>query len=463
MKVESTPRLFGARLCFWCLWLVASLVVHGHLAAQGARPNVVLIFSDDQGFHDVGCYGSEIPTPAIDSIARQGIKFSSWYAASSICTPSRFGLLTGRNPSRSQDRLLGALMYLSDTDRQRGIRPGETTIAEVLRQNGYATGLIGKWHLGHGSRDFLPTQHGFDMFRGHTAGCIDYFTMTYGVQPDWYHNNRLVSENGYATDLITDEAVDFLQRTADTASQKPFFLFLAYNAPHFGKGWSPAENRTVNIMQPRGHELKRVAQIPDKIRREFAAMTLALDDGIQRVLKQLDALELSQDTLVIFMTDHGGDPVYGGSNAPLRGNKATLFEGGIRVPCVMRWPGKIPAGSNSDAVTSALDIFPTLCAVADIQPPANDGLDLSSHLLEAGNVPARQLFWEIGAHAELQRQPWSAVRDGRWKYLQDNQKQEYLFDLQNDRRETTNLKDREPKTFARLRSLRDQLRTEMGR
>lgn len=145
--------------------------------ARAGRPNILLVFTDDQGFHDVGCYGSEIPTPHIDRLAAEGVKFESWYSASSICTPSRFGLLTGRNPSRSTDRLLSALMFLGEEDAARGLRPGETTIAGVLREEaGYDTALIGKWHLGHGSKGFLPVAHGFDRFIGHTGGCIDFFS-----------------------------------------------------------------------------------------------------------------------------------------------------------------------------------------------------------------------------------------------------------------------------------------------
>jgi arylsulfatase A-like enzyme len=180
-------------------------------------PNIVLIFSDDQGVNDVGCYGSEIPTPNIDRIAAQGTRFTSWYSASSICTPSRYGLLTGRNPNRSQDQLLSALMFLSAADRDRGLRDHEQTIAEVLKSVEYTTALIGKWHLGHGSSAFLPVNHGFDMFKGHTGGCIDYFTMTYGKTLDWYEGTQHVSKNGYATELITEEAVQFLKSQQSAA------------------------------------------------------------------------------------------------------------------------------------------------------------------------------------------------------------------------------------------------------
>lgn len=426
------------------LVMLLCLLGNSSLPAAEKAPNILLIFTDDQGIHDVGCYGSEIPTPSIDRLAEQGTRFTQWYSASSICTPSRYGLLTGRNPSRSRDRLLGALMFMGEEDANRGIHSGETTIAQLLQQCEYQTALIGKWHLGHGNKKFLPTRHGFDFFRGHTGGCIDYFTMTYGNIADWYHQEQHVSKNGYATDLISEEAVRFLDRQRD--AERPFFLYLSYNAPHFGKGWSPADQAPVNIMQPQAEQLKQVADIEDKIRREFAAMTIALDEGIGRVLAALKVNQLEKDTLVIFLTDHGGDPKYGGSNKPFRGDKATLFEGGIRVPCIMRWPGKIKANRVCDDVTSSLDLFPTFCGLAgiDAEQYRPDGIDLRPVLLEQKSLESRELFWELGAHERLERGAWIAVRDGDWKYLQDAAGNEYLFNLHKDPYEKQNLIQQQP-------------------
>lgn len=437
--------------------LILSLFgIYSQLQAS-ERPNVLIIFTDDQGINDVGCYGSEIPTPNIDQLAKEGLLFRQYYSASAICTPSRFGILTGRNPIRSQDQLLGALMFMSEIDENRGIQPAETTIAEVLQQNGYQTALIGKWHLGHGTDSFLPTSHGFDLFRGHTGGCIDYFTMTYGNIPDWYHNQRHVSENGYATDLITEEAEHFLkdQQTTD----KPFFLFLSYNAPHFGKGWSPSDQSPVNIMQARGDDLKRVGNIKDKVRREFAAMTVALDDGIGRVMSSLKNNGLDQNTLVIFMTDHGGDYVYGGNNQPFRGAKATLFEGGIRVPCIIRWPGKIKAATETDEVTWALDLFPTICRLTNVKTDGLtlDGKDISGLLTGQSPVGTRELYWQLGPHAELKRGRWSALRQGDWKYIEDAAGAEFLFDLKTDPCEKQNLIHTQAAKLAELQQRRDAL------
>ena len=440
--------------------LMVSAVMAGFAADH---PNIVLIFSDDQGVNDVGCYGSEIPTPHIDRIAREGIKFNQWYSASAICTPSRFGLLTGRNPSRSKHQLLSALMFMADEHKATGIQPGETTIASVLKGSGYHTALIGKWHLGHGNKSLLPTRHGFDTFIGHTGGCIDFFTMTYGIIPDWYHQDEHVRENGYATELITYEAVRYLrERRRD---DKPFFLYLAYNAPHFGKGWSPKAKEPVNIMQARAQDLKRVDGIDDKIRREFAAMTLALDDGIGRVMNALDVNGLSDNTLLIFLTDHGGDPTYGGSNLPLRGDKATLFEGGIKVPCVMRWPGRIKAGTESDAMVWSIDLFPTFARMAGVDTGRMklDGRELLPVFDSDADWQDRTLFWELGAHAELKRKPWMALRQGDWKYLVTPRDGEFLFNIANDPNEKKNLVAHETDRFQRMKMTGERLSQSMRR
>ena len=439
--------MFSMRFSIILICLFAVPGVH----ATDPPPNIVLIFSDDQGVNDVGCYGSEIPTPQIDRIAEQGVRFTSWYSASSICTPSRYGLLTGRNPSRSQDQLLSALMFLTEEDGGRGLRRKEETIAEVLQSVGYTTALIGKWHLGHGSEQFLPVNHGFQLFKGHTGGCIDYFTMTYGATPDWYEGNRHVPKNGYATDLITDEAVQFLK--TQQSAQKPFFLYLPYNAPHFGKGWNPSKNETVNIMQAKAKELQRVAFITDKVRREFAAMVVSLDDGVGRVMAALDEYELTDNTLLIFLTDHGGDPVYGGSNKPLRGDKATLFEGGLKVPCLMRWPGRIRARTTSDAVLSSLDLFPTFCELAGVEMGDRqlDGIGLKQQLRDGSDVGDRELFWQTGRHLELNRGTWTALRKGNLKYLREPNGTEHLFDITTDPNEQRNLADSLPDDLLQLR------------
>ena len=431
-----------ATKCVVSFFLAVSFVASSTARAD-EKPNILLIFTDDQGRGDVSCYGSEIPTPNIDSLARDGMKFENWYVAAPVCTPSRFGLLTGMYPNRSQDLLLGALMSLGPNDATRGIHEGETTLATILARVGYRTGLVGKWHLGHGMIKFLPTRHGFDSFYGHTAGCIDFFTMRYGVKPDWYRNEKLIDEIGYATDLISAEAVRFLNAQSD---EKPFFLYLAYNAPHFGKGYDPGKKQVVNIMQAKPADLARVDHIDDPTRRVFGGMVVSLDDGIGRVLTSLRRNRLDDNTLVIFMTDHGGDLDYGGNNGPLRGEKNTLFEGGIRVPCLMRWPGKLKPGTVSHQHGSALDIVPTLSSIVGTERKTDqiDGIDLTPHLL-GGKTIDRQLFWRL--------KTGDAYRDGDWKYLNIADNEDMLFNLKSDPNERKNLANEHSDV---LRSLKEK-------
>ncbi|MHC4444896.1 MAG: sulfatase-like hydrolase/transferase [Planctomycetota bacterium] len=433
------------------LFLFCWLINVGCSQAVG-RPNILLIFSDDQGYNDVGCYGSEIPTPHIDSIAKEGIKFTDWYVAAAVCTPSRFGLLTGQYPNRSRDRLLGALMTLHEE--KSGIRASETTIGSVLQERGYRTALIGKWHLGHSDEEFLPTRHGFDTFYGHTGGCIDYVKLTYGIKPNWYRGEKLIEEKGYATDLLSDEAVRFVNAQQ---KDKPFFLYLAYNAPHYGKGWDAKRKEVTNIMQPHEKYLPRFSHIENRKRREFAAMVAPMDDGIGRVLATLEQSKLDDNTLVIFMTDNGGTTRYGGSNLPLRSGKGQFFEGGVRVPCVMKWPGKIKPGTVTDQPGSALDIFPTFCRLtgAEASKFKLDGIDLTPVLLE-GKKLDRSLFWQNSRR--------DAFRRGVWKYVKDKKKnKEMLFNLANDLSEKTDLADKHPEILAKLKADHAKIAAEFGK
>ncbi len=416
-------------------------------ASSAAKPNIVLIFSDDQGTHDVGCYGSEIPTPNIDSIARNGVKFTSFYVAAPVCTPSRFGLLTGRFPNRSQDHLTHALMFLDPKDDRVGIHKEETTIAEVLKKQSYQTALIGKWHLGHGLPDFSPNNHGFDYSYGTTGGCIDYFSLKYGEKPDWARDGKQIEEQGYSTDLITDEAVRFLEKQK---SGKPFFLYLAYTAPHYGKGVDPKTKKLTNILQAKDSDRARVSQIEDKDRREYAGMVVAMDDGIGRVLETVKRTKLEKNTLIIFACDNGADPHYGGRNTPLRGQKNQLFEGGINVPCLMQWTGKLEPGRVIDEPVTALDFFPTICALTKTKTNSLslNGGDLTPLLLKNKSAGTRDLFWKTKTS--------DALRRGAWKYLRVD-KEEMLFNLKDDRGEQNNLAEVKPEMLRELKAAHEQI------
>jgi arylsulfatase A-like enzyme len=415
-----------------------------------APPNILVIFTDDQGFKDVGCYGSEFPTPNMDRLAREGMKFNNFYAASAICTPSRFGFLTGKNPSRSQDRLLSALMFEDKSHGKFGIHPSETTLPQVLKKVGYQTALLGKWHLGHGDASFSPLQHGFDYSYGHTAGCVDYFTMDYGNTPDWYRNDIPIDETGYATDLISTETISYLE---NRDKQKPFFVFVAYNAPHYGKGWDDGHDQSVNVLQPHPRDLERVKNIEDPSRRKYAAMVVSLDDGIGKVLDYLDRAGITENTLVIFMSDHGGDPNYAGNNGSLRAGKATLFEGGIKVPCMVRWPGKIKPNVESNTPSWAIDWYPTLASIAGVKTTESvlDGQNIEKMLGGDAGSAKREMYWELGSHSELERGHWVAYRNENWKYVNSPTEGEWLFNLQADPNEKQNLKDKEAAMFDRLK------------
>ena len=418
------------------------LIVATAILSAADRPNILVIFADDLGIGDVSCYGSEIKTPNIDSLARAGAKFESFYVAAPVCTPSRFGLLTGRYPARSHDKMFSALMFLQAKDDTRGIRADEKTIAEVLRRDGYRTAIIGKWHLGHGQPEFSPGRHGFDYTYGCHGGCVDYFTLKYGQKPDWFREDVALEENGYSTDLISADAVRWLQ---EQKADKPFFLYLAYTAPHYGKGWDEEKKQVTNILQAKPADRDRFKYIADERRREYAGMVAALDDGVGRVLETLRARKLDQNTLVIFTSDNGGDPRYGGNNQPFRGVKNEVFEGGIREPGLMVWPGKIKPGAIIREPATTLDFFPTFCDLAGVNRSgmALDGNSLVPLLTGGKALPERDLFWQQPNGIALRRGPWKFVRTAGG---------EMLFNLETDPGESKNLATEKPELLAKLKA-----------
>jgi arylsulfatase A-like enzyme len=256
--------------------------------------------------------------------------------------------------------------------------------------------------------------------------------------PDWARNGKQLEEEGYSTDLITEDTVRYLKEK----SEKPFFLYLSYNAPHYGKGWDEKEKKFTNILQSKPEERERFAQIKDPRRREYAGMVAAMDDGVGRVLKTLKEQKLDKSTLVIFASDNGGDPKYGGNNQPFRGHKAELFEGGIRVPCLMEWTGKIKPGVVTSQPICGIDFFPTFCALAGISTSSKlDGIDISPVIFE--KKISRDLFWQLPKQDAFRRGPWKYVRVG---------KEEMLFNLENDPSETKNLAKEKPELLRELKA-----------
>ena len=396
----------------------------GFSGGRRKPPNIVLIFTDDQGVNDVGLYGSEISTPNIDSIGKEGVKFTDFYVASPSCTPSRYGLLMGRYQYRAEEAFQDALLPREPKHDDVHLADDEVTIAEVLKKSGYRTALIGKWHLGHGSIEFGPNSYGFDHFYGFLPGCIDFYKHSYEADPAWYRNKKLVVEEGYATDLFTDEAVRFIKTNKDN----PFFLYLAYNAPHYGRCPDGKFLQT-----PPGYP-----NLPEKAtddRRVYTAMIENLDKGIGGVLSTLKELDLEEDTIVVFMCDNGADYRYGGSNKPYRGQKGTLWEGGIRMPCMIRWKGRIKPGQIRNQMGISLDLFPTLTRWTGATVPNRqlDGIDLNDVIID--NTPAQKRYLFFRHRFRKQ----TVVRDNKWKYLQDTDGTEYLFDMTKDPYEKKNL------------------------
>ena len=351
---------------------LAVLALLAASVSAARQPNILLIVSDDQGYMDLGSMGSpDILTPQLDQLAAEGVRLTSYYAAFPVCTPSRVALLTGRYPQRNgtydnfrNDRVNDGYRYplyeyAISPERILGTDTREVLLSQVLSEAGYATGVFGKWDLGSLQR-YLPLQRGFDDFYGFVNTGIDYWTHErYGV-PSMYRRNAPTSEDKgqYTTDLFEREALRFI----DENKTDPFFIYLSYNAPH---GASSLDRGIRGFVQAPGKCLDQYPS-PDGLaaerRHKFMAAVTCMDSSIGRVLDRIDEHGLHQDTIVIFVSDNGAGG--GGDSGPLRGRKGQMFEGGVRVPFLMRWPGKIEPGSVSDEFLTALEVFPTLVEAA---------------------------------------------------------------------------------------------------
>ncbi|MFO0891664.1 MAG: sulfatase [Isosphaeraceae bacterium] len=368
------------------------------LAAEARKPNIVIILADDLGYADVGFHGNrDIPTPNLDALASGGVRFTSGYVSGPYCSPTRAGLLTGRY----QQRFGHEFNPGQEQSAEFGLPLSESTLADRLKAAGYATGLVGKWHLGAEPR-FHPQRRGFDEFFGFLPGAHSYFP---GQGAPIYRGTQVVEEKEYLTDALAREAVSFVQRHR----HQPFFLYLAFNAVH-------------TPMHATDNRLSRFASIKDETRRTYAAMLSALDEGIGKVLETIRSAGLEQDTLLVFLSDNGGPTMLGTSvngsrNAPLRGSKRTTLEGGIRVPFVLNWRGKLPAGAVYDQPVIQLDILPTALAAAGVESlsgPKLDGVNLLPHLANpSASAPHEDLFWRLGEQAAIRRGDWKLVRYDR--------------------------------------------------
>jgi arylsulfatase B len=462
--------------------LFAAVPTH---AAPTPPPNIIVLFADDLGYGELSCQGNpEIPTPHIDSIANNGVRFTDGYVAGPNCSPSRAGLLTGRIPTRFgyEFNPTGPL----NEEPGFGLPPEETTIAESLHDAGYTTGLIGKWHQG-GTAKYHPFRHGFDEFFGFTheghyfvpspwdgvetllrrktlpGGRTEkgywigekklHFHNLLGNEPDYDANNPIIRggqpvvETEYLTDALTREAVDFIDRHDD----KPFFLYLAYNAVH-----SP--------LQGADAYMQKFAHIDDLHRRIFAAMLANMDDSVGAVMEQLRKSGLEENTIVFFLSDNGGPTKeLTSSNLPLRGSKGQMYEGAIRVPFMVQWKGKIPAGGVYEKPVSSFDIFATAAAnSAGVTAPKQvEGVDLIPYLTgENEGTPHETLFWRQGGRTALRHGDWKLLRMGG-KFEPGKAKWE-LYDLSKDLSEENNLAATEPERLAELIAIWEERNSEMS-
>lgn len=392
MKRRTLSRLAIAGLS---LSIGIALAPRAGLAAEGRKPNIVVIVSDDHGYADVGFHGSrDIPTPNLDALARGGVRFTNGYVSGPYCSPTRAGLLTGRYQQRFGHEF-------NPSGDAAGLPTSEVTIADRLKAAGYVTGLVGKWHLG-GAPQFHPQRRGFDEFFGFLGGAHAYFP---GEGAPIYRGTEVVEEPGYLTDALSREAVAFVERH----KERPFFLYLAFNAVH-------------TPMHATDDRLKRFASIEDETRRTYAAMLAAMDEAVGEVTSAIRAAGLEEDTLIVFHADNGGatllgTTINGSRNDPFRGSKRTTLEGGVHVPFVIQWKGSLPAGQVYEQPVIQLDVLPTALAAAgvEIQPNWNlDGVNLLPHLRgEADGPPHDALYWRMGEQSAIRRGEWKLVRYDR--------------------------------------------------
>jgi arylsulfatase A-like enzyme len=438
-RARSAAPLTRAALCLLAL-LLANVAPAALAAAE--KPNVVVFLADDLGWADVGYRGSEIETPAIDGLAREGVRLERFYSAP-ICSPTRAALMTGRDPLK-----LGLAYDQIHPWYNAGLPPDAYTIADAFAAAGYQTGLVGKWHLGHTQAHQLPMAHGFEHFHGHLQTNTDYFTHRREGGHDLQLNGLSIEEpNEYLTHIQAREAVRFVK---ERKKQKPFFLYVPFTAPH-----SP--------MQAPAETIDHYAHLPEQsYRRIYAAMVHEMDRAIGQVLAALDEEGLTRDTVVLFFSDNGGYMPFGASNQPLRGQKGQTFEGGIRVPAVLRWPGSLPAGKVIDDLVTVMDVFPTLARAANVplKPGTTmDGVDMWPAIASGKEVTRQQPLFFI-SEIPIPGLIHTTVIDGPWKLVQivrerqtETQVRSMLFRIEEDPEEKQDLAAKHPREVERLAAL----------
>lgn len=405
---------------------ICSLLAVGLCFARAveAQPNLVIIMADDLGYGDLSCYGGPTPTPRIDEMAKQGLRFTDFHSNGNVCTPTRAALMTGRYQQRS------GLTYvlMEDKPTLEGLGASEFTLADGLRKIGYTTGIFGKWHIGY-LPEHNPIHHGFDEFRGFVGGCIDCQTHEHprSHYVDWWNGLNKEPENGYSTHLITQHSLDFIKKN----KSKPFFLYIPYNAVHTPfQGPEDSSEKQAKATRP--------------VAETYALMTQEMDRGVGQILDLLQSEGLDKNTLVLFLSDNGAHEGTPGSSGPLRGFKTDNFEGGHRVPCIAYWPGRIAPATKTDQVAMTFDILPTFFELSGATLPPDrktDGVSLVPLLLKNSPIPERTLFWADGAKRAMRQGPWKLVVI---------KKESFLFNLQEDLGEKNDLSKQNPE---RLQSM----------
>jgi len=404
------------------------------------RPNFLFIMADDLGWADLSCYGREdYETPRLDALAASGMKLTHAYANSAVCTATRVAFMTGRYQYRIPIGLEEPLQL-----RDIGLEPDHPTIASLLRDAGYRTTLVGKWHLG-GLPKYCPLKSGFETFWGIRGGGVDYFTHELNGELDLWDGEVTVDRVGYLTDLLAEQAVEVLE---DYAGQDaPFFLNLNFTAPHWPWTGPEDEDESARLAakwdDPQDEDTMPIQHWDGGTNATYGAMMRNLDENVGRVLDALESLGLADNTVVVFTSDNGGERF--SKPWPFVGKKTELLEGGLRVPCLVRWPGVTPAGSESEAQVMTMDWLPTfLAAAGGAQSPdhPSDGMDIRP-ALGGDAIPERTLFWRFANHDQ------KAARRGNRKYYSSGANA-FLFDVVADPMERANLKLREPETFASL-------------
>lgn len=401
------------------------------------KPNFIFILADDLGYADLGCMGARADrpvTPSLDRMARQGLLFRNGYSNSPVCSPTRFALATGRWQYRLRGGAEEPLTGRARGDKVIGLDPAHPTLPSLLRDAGYATALVGKWHLGYPPH-FGPLKSGYQSFFGPLSGGVDYFSHKDSRgNLDLYQNDEQDEREGYLTDLISDEAVNFIERSP---ADQPFLLSVHYTAPHW-----PWETRSDRAESER---LTHIHHLDGGSLATYQQMVREMDEGIGRIMAALDARGCADNTLIVFTSDNGGERY--SDTWPLVGGKMDLLEGGIRVPLIARWPAGIKPGSVSDAPAITMDWVATLLAAAGVAAHPDyplDGVDLNPLFADPAAQLDRDLFWRTKHRGQR------AMRSGPWKYL-CIEGHEYLFNLDADQREQANLATRYPERLHAMR------------